>query len=160
MKKVLRYAMDDFLRYIERNRMVTDLATNTQIECDTVFQMDDDTYRVLVDNYLYDAFFSDEDVMITKEDPIYLPPFGLSDIETRAKEYNRRLYLEDEQYGYIDAIYFLGEIDCVDEVTIQESHEKVLKEFQDSEREMSTLEMCERLIESYDRVNSSVMPIK
>ena len=46
MKKVLRYAMDDFLKYIERNKFVTDLATNRQIECDTVFQMDDETYEL------------------------------------------------------------------------------------------------------------------
>ena len=57
-------------------------------------------------------------------------------------------------------IYFLGEIDCVDEITVQESHEKILKEFEDSNEELSKLEMCERLLESYDRVNSPIMSIR
>lgn len=159
MKRVLRYEMDDLLRYIQRNQTVIDLNTNEHIHCDTIFEMDDNTYRVLVDDFLYDAFFSDDDVMFTREDPIYLGEFGISDIETRAKHYNRRLYISDEQYGYIDAIYFLGEIEMADEVTIEESHQKVLQEFEERSDELSKLEMCERLLESYDKVSSNIIPI-
>lgn len=159
MKRVLRYEMDDLLRYVQRNHTVIDLNTNEYVHCDVIFEMDDSTYRVLIDDYLYDAFFSDEDVMFTREDPIYLEKFGISDIETRAKHYNRRLYLSDEQYGYIDAIYFLGEIESVDEITIEESHQKVLQEFEDRSDEISKLEMCERLIESYEKVSSNIIPI-
>lgn len=159
MKRVLRYEMDDLLRYVQRNHTVIDLNTNEYVHCDVVFEMDDNTYRVLIDDYLYDAFFSDEDVMFTREDPIYLDEFGISDIETRAKHYNRRLYLSDEQYGYIDAIYFLGEIEAVDDVTIEESHQKVLQEFEERPDDISKLEMCERLIESYEKVSSNIIPI-
>lgn len=159
MKKVLRYEMDDLLKYVQSNQSVIDLGTDEHVHCDTVFEMDDNTYRVLIDGILYDAFFSDDDVIFTREDPIYLGELGISDIETRAKYYNRRLYLADEQYGYINAIYFLGEIESVDEVTIEESHQKVLREFDESEKELSTLEMCERLQESYEKVNSTVIPI-
>ena len=159
MKRVLRYEMDELLKYVQRNQCVINLHTNEEIPCDTVFEMDDNTYRILVDDYLYDAFFSGDDVMFTEEDPIYLGEFGIMDVETRAKHYNRRLYLSDEQYGYIDAIYFLGETQLVDEDTLEESHQKILQEFEESGEELSKLEMCERLLESYEKVNSSIIPI-
>lgn len=159
MKRVLRYEMDDLLKYVQVNQTVIDLSTNEHIHCNTVFEMDDNTYRVLVDDYLYDAFFSDDDVMFTREDPIYLGEFSIDDIETRAKLYNRRLYLLDEQYGYIDAIYFLDEAEYVDEESIEESYQTILDEFDSSDEELSKLEMCERLLESYEKVSSPIVPI-
>lgn len=160
IKRALRYPVDEFLKTMERKRLIRNLRTDRLVDCDVVFEMDDNSYRVLISNYMYDAFLTDGELIYTEEDPILLPNFGsISSIESRAREYNRRLFLADEQFGYINSVYFLNEMEDLDDAFIEETHERVLEEFDKAEHELSTLEMYERLMDSYDRVSNTFLDI-
>lgn len=162
MKKVLRYKLNDMLKTIRSRGYLTEITTRKEIDATVVFEMDNGLYRILFNDYLIPIVeIGNGDIVCEYYDEIYFPRCGfVDDMEFRAKEYNRKLHLNNGAQDYINAIYFLDEEEFVEEESIDESLEKVIEEIEVNKEQLSLLEICERLQDKYDEVNSNLFLIE
>lgn len=147
MKKVLRYALDEFLQFVNDHDSVFDNREDRYVECNIVMKMDDGSYRVLIGNYMCEAQFIDDTVVAFHDHDIYLDPTHF-DIEKRCMAYNDKLYLLDNPEGFIDELFILGTTEAVEPRQTSPRLEKVIKKI--NSENLSTVEQVELLMENYE----------
>lgn len=146
MKKVLRYELDDFLYYINDNDSVFDNESDKYVECNTVFVIDGE-YKVLLNNYICDAVYTDGQVVAFRDGSIYLDPM-YHDIEKRCTAYNDKLYALGAVSGFIDEIYVLGAAEPVESPQHSAKLEDIVKRL--NVENLSPMEKVELLMDNYE----------
>lgn len=161
MKKVLRYKLNPLLTTIKSQGSLRELTSGKEVDASIVFEMDDGEYRILYGDYLIPVIELDTgEITCLDEDNFYLPRCGsVSDVEFRAQEYNRKLYMNNGSQDYINAIYFLDEDEYMEDSFLDESLERVIEEIEENQEDLSLLEVCERLQDKYDEMNSNLFLI-
>lgn len=147
MKKVLRYSLDEFLQFVNDHEAVFDNKNDRYVECNTVFKMDDGSYRVLINDYICEAQYIEDTVVAFRDNDIYLEPSHF-DIEKRCMAYNDRLYLTDAIEGFIDELYVLGTTEQVEIPEYSPRLEKVLTKI--NNENLSKVEQVELLMENFE----------